>query len=68
VVGDAGLAVDPHDVNALRTAMDLVLGNERLAASMRVRSLARAAEFSWDAAADKLIALFEDTRRKRCAA
>lgn len=63
VVGDAGLAVDPHDEQALTAAMDRVLGDERFATELSHRSLRRAATFSWDAAATRLLQVFEETRR-----
>jgi glycosyltransferase involved in cell wall biosynthesis len=48
VVGDAGLMVDPEDVDALAEALAAVLHDPALRATMRARSLARAALFSWD--------------------
>jgi glycosyltransferase involved in cell wall biosynthesis len=48
VVGDAALLVDPHDVEALAGAMGRVFADDRLAAALRTRGLARAAEFSWE--------------------
>ena len=61
IVGDAALAVDPRDEAALAQAMDRILGDERLAANLRERSLRRAAQFSWDAASARLLQIFQDT-------
>ena len=47
VVGDAGLLVDPTDVDALREAMYTLAGQESLRAALRARGLARARAFSW---------------------
>lgn len=48
VVGDAGVLVDPHDVEALAEAMRELVEDERLRGEMRRRGLARAKQFSWD--------------------
>ena len=47
VVGDAGISVDPQDVDDLASAMARVLGDPALSADMAVRGLARASKFSW---------------------
>jgi glycosyltransferase involved in cell wall biosynthesis len=51
VVGDAGLLVDPSDVEGWTAAMRQVCGDENLAASLRAGGLRRAAELSWARAA-----------------
>jgi glycosyltransferase involved in cell wall biosynthesis len=51
VVGDAGLLVDPADVEGWTAALQQVCDDEDLAASLRARGLRRAAEFSWARAA-----------------
>ena len=61
VVGDAGLLVNPNDERELAGAMGRVLGDPVLATEMSRRSLERAAEFSWQTAAGKLLAVFSDT-------
>ncbi len=48
VVGDAGLMVDPFDVEALAKAMRRVLAEEELRAGMSARGIERARLFSWD--------------------
>lgn len=48
VVGDAGIMVDPRDTEALCEAMLKVYGDDALREQMRTRSLARAAQFSWE--------------------
>lgn len=48
VVGDAGIMVDPRDTEALCEAMLKVYGDGALREQMRTRSLARAAQFSWE--------------------
>jgi glycosyltransferase involved in cell wall biosynthesis len=53
VVGDAGLLVDPADVEGWTGALERVTGDADLAATLRRRGLLRAAEFGWDRAAER---------------
>jgi glycosyltransferase involved in cell wall biosynthesis len=59
VVGDTGLLVDPSDADSLAAALELVLLDEPLRADLRSRALARAATFTWPAAAAKLLAVYQ---------
>lgn len=59
VAGDAALLVDPTDVAAIAQAMRRILEDEALAADLRQRGLARAAEFSWERTARETIAVYE---------
>lgn len=63
VAGDAAVAVDPRDEAALAGALERVLEDESHRADLAARSLRRAAEFSWDAAARSLLKIFEETVR-----
>ena len=54
VVGDAGLVVSAEDPRGLADAIRAVLGQPERAAAMRQRGLARAATFTWAAAARTL--------------
>ncbi len=58
VVGDAGITVDANDVEALAEAMRSVLQDADRAASMRAAGLARAATFTWQAAAEACVASY----------
>ena len=60
VCGDAALMVPPQDVPALADAMRTLLDDAALRASLRVRGLARAAAFSWDASAQALLRALDD--------
>ncbi len=51
VVGDAALTVDPHSVPAISAALQRLASDATLRADLRRRGLARAQQFSWDAAA-----------------
>ena len=48
VVGEAGLLVDPNDVEALTGAMEQALGDADLRGTMRARGLTQARCFSWE--------------------
>lgn len=55
VVGDAAVLVDPADSAALAAALLRTLSDSQLRQTLRARGLARAAAFSWPAAAEKLL-------------
>ncbi|HEX3247169.1 MAG TPA: glycosyltransferase family 1 protein, partial [Chloroflexota bacterium] len=59
VVGDAGPKVDPNDVEALAESLAQVLTDESLRAANRARGLERAAQFTWQAAAKRLLDVYE---------
>jgi D-inositol-3-phosphate glycosyltransferase len=46
-VGDAGLLVDPLDVDGLAAALETAITDSALRADLRTRGLARAAAFTW---------------------
>jgi glycosyltransferase involved in cell wall biosynthesis len=58
VVGDAALKAAPDDAEALAEALERLLGDETLAADLRVRGPRRAAEFSWRRAAGELLDVY----------
>lgn len=58
VAGQAALLVDPHDVAALTAAMLQVLADRALHSRLRMAGLARAAEFTWSAAAQQTLAVY----------
>ncbi len=60
VVADAGLHVDPRDEAGLTAAMERLLENPVLSEQFAQRALTRAAEFSWDAAARRMLEIFRD--------
>jgi glycosyltransferase involved in cell wall biosynthesis len=59
VVGDAAVLVDPTDVEQITDAMRLALTQPALAAQLRARGLARAAQFTWERTARETIAVYE---------
>ena len=54
VIGDAGLLVDPDDVDEWSAALERMLTDEAFAMGCAAKGLARAREFSWDRAASTL--------------
>jgi len=60
VAGDAALAVDATNVDALAAAIARVLEDPALARDLRERGAKRVSELSWDAAARRMRALYRD--------
>ena len=58
VVGDAGPLLDPADVSSWTTAMERMAENEAFRADCRERSLARAAQFSWERCVRETVACY----------
>jgi len=59
VVDDAGIMVDPLDVEALTEAMFKVLGDKNLQRKLAEKGLSRSKEFSWDKTAQKTWQVYE---------
>ena len=51
VVADAGVSIDPDDIDAFEAALHRMVADDGYAAEYAERGLARALEFSWDRAA-----------------
>ena len=54
VVGDAGIQVDPYNVDAIADALDTFLNDTQLANRYQTRGLERAKMFSWEQSARQL--------------
>jgi len=67
VAGDAASFFGPRDPRAAATAIDAILADPRLADSLRDRGRARAARFSWTAAARATAASYERAMMARSA-
>jgi glycosyltransferase involved in cell wall biosynthesis len=63
VIGGAGVTVDPDDVEALAGAMAGVLRDEGRAAALATAGRARAAGFTWQAAAEGCVAAYRRAAR-----
>jgi glycosyltransferase involved in cell wall biosynthesis len=64
VLGDAAVFFDPANEEEMTRVLRDIVENAGLRARLRDAGLARAREFSWDRAAEILIALFERTARR----
>ncbi len=64
VVGDAGIMINPYDVDGLAKAMYDVLTNDGLKEDMRKKGLERAKLFSWDKAARETLKVYEEVYSK----
>jgi glycosyltransferase involved in cell wall biosynthesis len=58
VVGDAGVLVDPFDVDALAAAIENVISDSNLRAELSVQGLARAKLFNWRETARQTLAVY----------
>jgi len=58
VVGDAGVLVDPHDVDGWAGALESVLLDPDLSARLRAAGPGRSAQFSWQRAARETLDLY----------
>jgi glycosyltransferase involved in cell wall biosynthesis len=63
VVGNAGLLVDPTDVEALAAAMERVLSEPDLRRQMQAAGLARARHFSWETTARRTVETYRRALR-----
>jgi len=59
VVGDAGILIDPNDVDAISEAMEKVIQNPEIQSDMSKKSVQRASEFSWKKCAQETHQVYE---------
>jgi glycosyltransferase involved in cell wall biosynthesis len=64
VVGSAALTADPEDIDTLSGHAAAALTDGTLRATLIDRGLAHAARFSWDRAAEQMIAVYRDVAAK----
>jgi glycosyltransferase involved in cell wall biosynthesis len=65
VVGDAGLMVDPDDVDGLREQLQRLLEDRVFAETLGQRGLVRSRLFSWDRCAQETFAVYEKVMQQR---
>jgi glycosyltransferase involved in cell wall biosynthesis len=58
VAGEAALLFDPEDDDAIRTALERLLGDEALAERLRSAGRSRAAGFTWERTAELTLAVY----------
>jgi glycosyltransferase involved in cell wall biosynthesis len=63
VAGDAACAVNPRDPREIAQALARVLGDSAFALRLRDRGRARAARFSWDATAARVLAILRQAAK-----
>ncbi len=59
VVGEAGIMVDPHDVDGLAQAMKRVLTDSKLRDDMVRKGLEQSKRFSWEKAAEQTLEVYK---------
>jgi len=60
VIGDAGIMVDPTNINSLCESMYILLKDKELWNRMRNMGLERSKLFSWDKTAKKILTVYDD--------
>jgi glycosyltransferase involved in cell wall biosynthesis len=60
IAGDAALTIDPKDVDALKSAIDRLLGDKGLMRDLSAKGLDRARLFSWKDSAKKFKKIFQE--------
>lgn len=63
VVGDAALAVDPFDVEAIAGAMHKLVNDPALRKELSVKGQQRASEFNWRETASKTLTVYKEVAR-----
>lgn len=64
VVGDAGIMVNPYNVEEIARAIDLVLSNENLRKEMIEKGLKQAQKFSWRKTAEETLKVYEEVYKE----
>jgi glycosyltransferase involved in cell wall biosynthesis len=65
IVGDAGLLVDPNDIDGLTVAIWRALTDRELRAGMVERGLGRASKFSWQRAARETLDVYHQVGKRK---
>jgi glycosyltransferase involved in cell wall biosynthesis len=60
VAGDAACLIDPYDVQAMAAAMEKILKDNDLAASLQAKGLERVKAFSWERAARQTLEVYKE--------
>jgi len=65
IIGDAGIMVNPKNIDSIARAMGEILTNERLREDMISKGLKRAGTFSWKIAAEETLKVYEKVYRMK---
>jgi glycosyltransferase involved in cell wall biosynthesis len=60
VVGNAGIMVDPHDINSLSEAMANVIKDKELKCRMRRDGLKRSKMFTWEKTVSDVLKIYKE--------
>ena len=60
VVGDAGIMIDPHDVDLMADKIYEVLNNDTLKEKLVKKGIERAKLFNWDKSAEETLQIYSD--------
>jgi glycosyltransferase involved in cell wall biosynthesis len=60
VVGNAALAVDPLDIDAILNGMECLINNHNLRKDLSERAMVQAKKFSWDSTASMTMDVYQD--------
>lgn len=64
VLGDAGMLIDPKDLNALSQSMADIYKDDQLRKTMSIRGIERSALFSWEKTTEAYIQIFNHIKSK----
>ena len=64
VVGDAGLTVDPFDINSIAKAIEKLINDSVLRRELSVKGRSRAETFSWRKTAQQTLEIYEQVGRR----
>jgi len=65
IAGDAGILIDPYDVNSLTEGIYKVLTNDGLRQDLRKKGLERAKLFSWERCARETLKVYEELYERK---
>lgn len=65
IAGEAGILIDPYDVNSLTEGMYKVLTNSELGQDLRKKGLQRAKLFSWERCARETLKVYEQLYERK---
>lgn len=64
VIGDAGLLVNPYEVEEIRESMERILDDDKLRKTLRDKGIERANQFTWDNSARVLEKVYNKVLKK----
>jgi len=65
IAGDAGIFIDPYDVNSLAEGMYKALTDNELRESLKKKGLERAKSFSWERCARETLKVYEELYKEK---